>query len=256
MSGRITYLGHATVLVELAGARLLTDPLLRGRVARIIRRHGPDPPVPARLDAVLLSHLHRDHLDLPSLRAIGAETRLVAPAGSGALLARKGFHRVEELVPGGALDVGEVRVTATVAAHDGRRQPIGTKIPALGFELAGAGRRVYFAGDTDLFAGMGRFADRLDVALLPISGWGPKLSRGHLDPRRAAEAAALLRPRVVVPIHWGTFLRADLHRRRPELLEDPPREFEAQLAALAPGVEARILEPGGSLELGEDPAAA
>jgi L-ascorbate metabolism protein UlaG (beta-lactamase superfamily) len=136
-----------------------------------------------------------------------------------------------------------------LAEHEGRRYKIGHPVDALGHDLNGGGRRVYFAGDTDLFDDMSELAEGLDVALLPIAGWGAHLHSGHLDPRRAAEAAAIMQPRVAVPIHWGTLLRVGLDRRHPELLTDPPREFEAQLAELAPGVEAGVLAPGETLEL-------
>src|SRR5438270_7337247 len=94
---RISYLGHATVGIELDGVRLLTDPILRDRVAHI-RRHGP-PPDPAWMeppDAVLISHLHLDHCDVPSLRRLGRSVRLIVPAGAGAVLQRRGFRAVEE----------------------------------------------------------------------------------------------------------------------------------------------------------------
>jgi L-ascorbate metabolism protein UlaG (beta-lactamase superfamily) len=240
------------VLIELAGARLLSDPMLRSRLLLVIRRHGPMPAeeVGVDLDAVLISHLHPDHLDFPSLRRLGRDSRVIVPAGGGRALARRGFRDVVELEPGEATRTGAVEVRATLAAHEGRRYKIGPHVEALGYELRGGDRRVYFAGDTDLFPGMRELAGGLDLALLPVAGWGPRMPSGHLDPRRAAEAAAILRPRIAVPIHWGTLLRLDLARRLPGLLSDPPLEFVAQLAELAPEVQARVLDPGGSLELG------
>jgi L-ascorbate metabolism protein UlaG (beta-lactamase superfamily) len=251
LNDRVTYVGHATVLLELAGVRMLTDPVLRSRLLLVIRRHAPmpDPGVSAGLDAVLISHLHSDHLDLPSLQRIDRETLIVLPAGGRRMLTRRGFSNIVELTPGGTTQVGALEVRATPAEHEGRRYKIGRPVRSLGYDLAGGGRRVYFAGDTDLFEGMSDLAGGLDVALLPIAGWGPHLHSGHLDPRRAAEAAAIMQPRIAVPIHWGTLLRVGLDRTRPELLTDPPREFEAQLAELAPGVKARVLHPGEALML-------
>ena len=107
-------------------------------------------------------------------------------------------------------------------------------------------RRIYFAGDTDLFAGMGELAPGLDLALLPVAGWGPSLGPGHLDPERAAEAARLLQPRLAVPIHWGT-LRPLNERADPAAR--PAEEFRRRAAELAPDVAVRILEPGETLEL-------
>ena len=255
MSDQITYVGHATVLVELAGARVLTDPVLRSRLLLIIRRHGtlPADEVGTSLDAVLISHLHGDHLDFPSLRRLGPSTRIIAPFGAARTLARRGFRNVVELKPGESTRAG-VEISATPAIHDGRRYRVGPQVAALGYVLDGGSRRIYFAGDTELFPEMGELSDGLELTLLPVSGWGPRMSSGHLDPGRAAEAAAILRPRIAVPIHWGTLLRFDLAWRRPTQLTEPPLEFAAQVAELAPDVEVRVLDPGGSLELGSPSA--
>ncbi len=248
---RVTYVGHATVLAELAGTRLLTDPLLRRRVGHL-RRRGPAPPtaVAESLDAVLVSHLHHDHADLPSLRAIGPGSPLVVPAGAGEFFARRGLSVLAELAPGDSVRIGAVEVTATAADHDGGRPFGGTAATAVGYLLSGEGRRLYFAGDTDIFDGMAALgAAGLDLALLPIWGWGPSLGPGHLNPARAAKAAALLGPRVAVPIHWGSYYPAGLARVRPGPLLRPPRVFAARVGELAPQVEVRVLEPGESTSL-------
>jgi len=88
----------------------------------------------------------------------------------------------------------------------------------------------------------------LDLALVPIWGWGPTIGPGHLDPRRAAEALALLGPRLAVPIHWGT-LRPMFYTARAGFLHEPLEAFLEAAAREAPGVEIRVLEPGGSLRL-------
>jgi len=115
------------------------------------------------------------------------------------------------------------------------------------------GSRIYFAGDTDLYPEMAAFAP-LDLALLPVWGWGPSLGAGHMDPEAAARALALLRPRVAVPIHWGTLFPLGLGRAYGDRLTEPPREFARHAARLAPGVRVEILEPGASLELQGAPA--
>jgi L-ascorbate metabolism protein UlaG (beta-lactamase superfamily) len=229
------------VLVELGGVRLLTDPVLRSRMAHL-RRHGPTPAPPEPVDAVLISHLHGDHLDIPSLRMLGAGTRVLAPRGSGAFLKRTGVH-VDELVAGESDEVSGVAVHAVAAVHDARRRPwIGPAAEPVGFVM-GASPSVYFAGDTDLYAGMAELAP-VDVALLPVAGWGPRLGPGHLNAERAARAAALLQPRVAIPIHWGTFHPA--YARRGAWFSGPPYKFAAQVEALAPSVEVRVLRPGES----------
>ena len=246
---RVTYVGHATVLVELDGARLLTDPVLRARVGPLRRQGAPPPRASLEdLDAVLVSHLHHDHADLPSLRRIGRDVPMLVPSGAGDFFERRGFSAVSELAPGGSTSVGGISVTATEAEHAGGRLFAGDA-EAIGFLLGGSRRRIYFAGDTDLFDGMKGLAGELDLALLPVWGWGPNLGPGHLDPERAARAAALLSPRVAVPIHWGTLYPLGLARFRPGPLHSPPREFAARLRELAPQVETRVLSPGEATSL-------
>jgi len=245
----VTYVGHATVLIELDGVRLLTDPVLRPRVGPLVR-HGPLPPphLSAGLDAVLISHLHHDHADLGSLRRLGRGTPLLVPPGSRGFFERHDFVRVTELGPGDSIKVGRLTVTAVEADHDGGRRRGASEVEPIGF-LAKGGRTVYFAGDTDLFAGMDGLAPGLDLALLPVWGWGPTLGAGHLDPAAAARAAAMLSPRIAVPIHWGTLYPLGLARLRPGRLMLPAREFAASLGELAPQVETRVLSPGESTSL-------
>ena len=150
------------------------------------------------------------------------------------MIRRRGFEQVIELGTGQATNVGGLEVRATAAIHDGRRHKVGPKVDSAGYLLGSGARLVYFAGDTDLFDGMEDLAGDIDVALLPIAGWGPKVGSGHLDPRRAAAAAAMLRPRRAIPIHWGTLLRFDLGRRGDELSARAPRRFVAQLASARP----------------------
>jgi L-ascorbate metabolism protein UlaG (beta-lactamase superfamily) len=264
--------GHATVLIELDGVRLLTDPLLRDRVAHLRRQSGPvERDRIAEIDAVLLSHLHRDHLDLASLRALGKDISLLVPAGAGAWLSRRGFTHTSELRAGESTDVGPIAVRAVRARHDGRRNPGGRRAETLGYVVRGGRTTIYFAGDTELFDEMADIgadteaaadespargtrtrtsrARQLDVALVPVAGWGPRLGPGHMDALQAAQAVALLAPRVAIPIHWGTFLPLGGTRRHGDLLFDPPRLFARHVERLAPDVQVRILEPGEQVML-------
>lgn len=248
MSARVTYVGHSTLLLEIDGTTLLTDPVLRSRVA-ILRRLTPVPELPGLLapDAVLISHAHPDHLDFPSMRRISTAVPAVTPRGLARLIARTGDRASMELEPGQSVVIGAAEITATPANHNGRRHPMTRRLPALGFVVRGAGSSVYFAGDTDLFDEMQEFAAGVDVALLPVGGWGRQLRSGHLDPERAARAAALLRPRVAVPIHWGTLVGPAVSRERALA---PAGEFARFAASLAPGVEVRALQPGDAVALG------
>ncbi|MGH3043774.1 MAG: MBL fold metallo-hydrolase [Gaiellaceae bacterium] len=248
MADRVRWLGHSTVLIELDGVRAITDPLLRKQVLHLRRAAPLELDEVAELDAVLLSHIHYDHLDLPSLRRLDRGVVLVVPRGAGALVSRQGFGSVVELAAGEEERIGEVTVRAVPAQH-GSSRILGTRAEALGYVVAGS-YNIYFAGDTDLFPGMTELREGLDVALLPIWGWGPSIGPGHLDPRRAAEALALLQPRVAVPIHWGTYYPLTSARRTlPGFLTTPAEEFSRAAAELAPSVEVRVLPVGGELPL-------
>jgi L-ascorbate metabolism protein UlaG (beta-lactamase superfamily) len=240
---KLVFVGHATVALDLDGTRLLTDPFLRSGLGPL-RRHGPPAARTALqdLDAVLISHLHRDHADPPSLRRLG-DVPMLVPPGAGGFFERRGFRSVSELAPGQSTQVGAVTVTAIQAVHDGERRG-SPDAQATGFLLSGR-RRIYFAGDTDLFDGM-RALQGVDLALLPIWGWGPSLGQGHMDPEAAARAASLIEPKIVVPIHWGTLYPRFLHRLRPRPLSAPPLELARWMAELAPQVELRVLAAGES----------
>jgi L-ascorbate metabolism protein UlaG (beta-lactamase superfamily) len=243
MENRLTWLGHSTVLVDLDGTRVLTDPVLRRRVAHLIRtEHVPDRAL-AGIDFSVVSHAHWDHLDVPSLKRIGRDVPVVLPRGAGRLLASRGFRHVVEVVEGSELELGGLKLRATHAEHDAGRGPLGAKAPALGYVLEGS-RSVYFAGDTDLFDGMTDLATDLDVAVLPIAGWGPRLPPGHLDAERAAQAVSLLRPRLAVPVHWGTY-RPIYERRQSDHLAAAAR-FADRARELSPGVDVRVLRVGES----------
>jgi L-ascorbate metabolism protein UlaG (beta-lactamase superfamily) len=249
VEGDVTWLGHATVVVGAGGTRVVTDPVLRTRVGPLVRIVPPiEPEALDGIDAVLLSHLHADHADAPSLRRLAGSTPVLAPRGSGKWLAARGAREVHEMSPGDETRVGDLHVLATPAHHDARRPFSRSRAEPIGF-VARASRSVYFAGDTDLFAGMGEAAGSVDVALLPVWGWGPSLGPGHLNPERAASAVAELGPGIAVPIHWGTFA---LHRPGPRLRdpEQPALEFAKLAAERAPGVEVRVLRPGERIELG------
>ena len=256
MSGfNLRFLGHSTVRLELGGRVVLTDPVLTARVGGLSRVVALPPPESyADVDLVLLSHLHGDHLHLPSLKLLGKNTRIVVPRGAGGWLAKKGFKAVEEIAPGETLTEGGLTVTATEAVHSGHRWgprlTHGPQSPALGHLIESDGRKIYNAGDTDLFDGMAAFGP-VDVALLPVWGWGPNLGPGHLDPARAAKAAERVQARAAVPVHWGTLTLPGLKRtaRMRRLLADPPRVFAAEVEAAGGATEVLFTEPGADVVL-------
>ncbi|HET6348790.1 MAG TPA: MBL fold metallo-hydrolase [Candidatus Krumholzibacteria bacterium] len=250
MSLSITYIGHATCLVEMDGVRVLTDPILRNRVGHI-RRHSASVHRDGhrKLDAVAISHLHLDHLDRPSLRRIDRSTRIIVPAGGADILRREGFSRIDEVRAGDSTMVGSIMVDVTRADHDSSRYPFGPEADAVGYLFRGP-KSVYFAGDTDIFPEMSEIHGDLDVALLPVWGWGPTLGQGHLNPRSAAESLKMLRPRAAIPIHWGTFAPLGLGWLRPRFLTAPPYDFADHASSLAPGVEVHVVQPGNRFRLG------
>jgi L-ascorbate metabolism protein UlaG (beta-lactamase superfamily) len=239
----VEWLGHATVLIEVDGTRVLTDPVLRKRIGPLIRLA---PPVRdeslGNLDAVLLSHLHRDHAQLASLRRVARTAVLIAPQGAGSWLRRQRIENVRELGVGDETEVGGLRIRAVKATHEAQRGPLGPSADPVGFVVRGSGS-AYFAGDTDIFEGMEELRRTIDVALLPVWGWGPVLGPGHLDPAGAARAAALIEPRVAIPIHWGTFALPRPFAGR-AATDEPAREFAELARKEAPGVEVRLLQPG------------
>lgn len=247
----ITWLGHASAVIDLDGVRLVTDPVVTRRLAHL-RRMVPPAAVPAGVDAALISHLHHDHLHRASLRRVDPAA-IVAPAGSRRLFPPPLDRRVIEVDVGQEVPVGALRVTAVRADHDGRRSRGRLSAPALGYVVQGS-RRVYFPGDTDIFPEMAELSTpRIDVALIPIWGWGPTLGPGHLNPFTGAQALALLRPRLAIPVHWGTYAHPWATAGR-TYLNRPAGDFARHAARLAPEVEVRILAPGESVTLAGRPA--
>jgi len=185
----VTWWGHSTTTIALGPVRVLTDPVFTRRVAHLSRIGGPLPTKEAaRADVAVVSHIHFDHLHVPSLRKLSPEVRIVAPVGTARVLARSApaiSRRVEEVAPGGTVEVEGVVIRAVGAAHDDRRSSLSNyRAPPLGFiiEAGSPGRtRVWFAGDTGLFSGMSDFRP-VDVAVVPIGGWGPTLGPTHLGP--------------------------------------------------------------------------
>ncbi len=239
----LTWLGHSTVVIDVDGTRLVTDPVLGRRVWHLRREAAVDLRVLDTLAGILVSHSHFDHLDHASLRLLDRALPVVAPSGVGGLLRGWGFTRVHEVVAGDELELGALTLRVTHAEHASSRWPLTPRSASVGY-IADGSTSVYFAGDTDLFDGMAGLGP-VDVAALPVSGWGSRLPAGHLDPTRAAEALRLLQPRIAVPIHWGTF-RTPFG---PPLDDRPARELVRAAAEVAPNVDVRILRIGETMSL-------
>ncbi len=244
---QVTWLGHSTVVMEVGGRRLITDPLLR-RHSGPLRRRGR-PPLGHQwqdVDAVLLSHLHHDHAELRSLRMLGDVPVLTGPANAAWLL-RRGLGGV---VLEGWCDLGGgVSVRLVKAVHHARPMPHRPN-EAHGHLLRTAEAAVWVAGDTELYDEMTELPgyagrDRLDLAVVPVGGWGPRLSPGHMGPEEAAAACAMTRARWALPYHWGTH-HAPLVDRLGDWMDRPLVRFEEALARTAPGCRVVRAAPGGS----------
>jgi L-ascorbate metabolism protein UlaG (beta-lactamase superfamily) len=242
----VRWLGHSTVLLDLPGFRLMTDPFLRDRLGPL-RRHGPTP-LPEAIGPVgfvAISHAHPDHFDGASLRSIVGDPLVVVPRGLGRMVRRLGL-RPREVVVGETVPIApDWTITAVPARH--WRWPISPGAAAIGYLIEGpSGSGIYFAGDTAPYRAMREFADRVDLALLPVGSWGPHLTPGHLSPRSAAEVARELGARVAVPIHCGTLFPPRLERVFGHRLTQPATRFADWIARVSPATEVHALQPGDS----------
>jgi L-ascorbate metabolism protein UlaG (beta-lactamase superfamily) len=251
----VGFAGHSTTLVELDGVRVLSDPLFRSSLLHL-QRHAPlvDLERYASPEVLLISHSHLDHLDKRSLKLVDKSARAIVPNDSARLMRSLGFKDVVGLSAGDETEAGGLRVRAVHADHHGSRMPWNSAAETLGFVVEGS-QSFYYAGDTDLFDEMADIGAGIDLALIPVWGWGPKLGEGHLDPLRAAKAVELIAPRVAVPVHWGGYLPAGMAKRRPDLLSEPPRKFRriVEESALT-DARVELIEPGHEISIASKPS--
>lgn len=242
---RVTAVGHSTVLLEGDGAAVLTDPVLRDRVA-LLKRKSPPGLAPADLpplSAAVVSHGHYDHLDVPSLALLPPEVPLVTPPRATALVPGLAGRRIIPLAHWESVTAGGAEIISVPARHFGGRYLVDSAFrPAAGYVIRLGGATVYFAGDT---AWQGAFKEigrrfRPDVALLPIGAYRPQwfMRYSHIGPADAVRAFLDLNARYFIPIHFGAY------KLSLEPVEEPPRrllEFvqkagiEGRVALLAPG---------------------
>jgi L-ascorbate metabolism protein UlaG (beta-lactamase superfamily) len=245
----LTWLGHSSVVIEIGGVRLLTDPLLYRHATPLRRRWPrPDPAHWAGADAVLLSHLHHDHAELRSLRLLDSVPILTATANAEWLRTKRLPRAVGLVDEWYDIEDGEVSVRLVPAVHRSRRMPHRPNA-ANGHLIRSADNNVVWAaGDTELYKEMAELrrwaGHKLTVALVPIGGWGPRLSKGHLDPDEAASACALADPDWVLPVHWGSLHLPGGRSIPPGWMDRGLPAFRDALANVAPRSRLITLRPG------------
>ena len=259
----VTWLGHATALIEIDGYRLLTDPVWSQRCSpsRTVGPHRLHPaPLPLEslpaLDAVLISHDHYDHLDMQTVRTLARTQRapFVTPLGVGAHLREWGIPaaRIIELDWNAATDIGDMRLVCTPARHFSGRFMSRNNTLWASWAVIGTSHRAYFGGDTGYtrsFADIGAEHGPFDLTLLPIGAYNKSWPDIHMNPEEAVQAHRDLNGGhhgVLVPIHWATF------RLAPHPWAEPA-EWLVEAAAAA-GVEIAVPKPGGRVAPEAPPA--
>ncbi len=256
----VTWIGHATVLLQMQGMNVLTDPIWSNTPSPV-RGIGPSRFVPPglnledlpRIDVVVISHNHYDHLDLPTLRALherNPDTRFLVPLGNAELLRKEGISTVHALDWGEHTGIGPLRIYCLPAQHWSKRGLTDTrKALWASWAIVTHGSSVYFAGDTGYFDGFRQIGAALgpfDLAIMPIGAYAPRqmMELSHLNPEEAIQAANDIGARVAMGVHFGTFDLSD------EPLEEPPQRFQEAAKSTALGLgNAWVLKIGETRQL-------
>lgn len=254
---RITYIGHATLLIEIAGRRLLTDPNFDDTLGRFLPRVSQPgialADLPA-LDAILLTHAHADHLSFRSLDRLSREIPIFAPPAVAAWLIRLGYSHARPLPADSQVTLGNVVIHSAAARHKGSRYSIDRWRSAANMYLIDSQiETCFFAGDTGLTPDTHQVVNEnvhqtnraLDIALLPIGHapwWKPGFRRGHLSAHDALNLFDRLNARYLIPYHWGTFEHVTSGAY------DAINTLRSLLSGYERRADVRILEPGDTLE--------
>lgn len=259
---QITYIGHATLLLEMGGVRVLTDPNFEPRLGRFLARvSAPGVALEAlpELDALLLTHAHADHLSFKSLDRLPRDIPLYAPPAVARWLVGKGYRHATPIDDGESANIGTgLRVHTGRATHKGNRYGFDRWRSATNMYLLESDEEsAFFAGDTALTPSTHHLVERvlwanhrqLDIALLPIGwapAWKPGFRRGHLTGEDALALFETLRARAMLPYHWGTF------RHVTATAHDAINRLRAKLEQHDARERVHVIEPGESLTLGAE----
>ncbi|MEJ3746254.1 MBL fold metallo-hydrolase [Actinomycetes bacterium KLBMP 9797] len=255
----LTWYGHASTLVELDGRRVLLDPIWSERCSPFSfagpRRLHP-PPVPIDqlppVDAVVISHDHYDHLDLPTIRALSRShpaAPFLVPLGIGAHLHRWQVpaDRIVELDWNESAEVAGLRFTATPGRHFSGRLFARDRTLWASWVVAGATQRLFYSGDTgyfDGFAEIGKAHGPFDASLMAIGAYGPAWPDIHLNPEQAVQAHLDLSGGLLIPVHWATFNLAIHAWTEPaDLVWREAKAVDARLAIPRPGERVPVADP-------------
>lgn len=220
----LTWIGHASFLIQTQGKNLLIDPNWAKwlKVIKRIRHPGVELRDLPQIDLVLVTHAHFDHLDRKTLREVAADQPIVVPFEVGNLVHDLGFQSVHELHYWEAYELGPLKITLTPCHHWGARVLHDSHRGFGGFIIEAGGRSIFHCGDTAYFEGFKEIGERhsIDLALLPIGAYDPPSGREvHMNPEEALQAFADLGARRMVPMHYGSF------RLSYEPVHEPPRRL-------------------------------
>lgn len=242
---KITFIGHASFLIEMRGENILTDPNFSQTVLGVKRVHPPGikPEDLPALNAIAVSHGHYDHLDIFSYKYFSTHTPLVVPKGLGDFFKKFLPNPVTEIEKNGSHHIGKVQVITVPVKHQGFRLSGLTHRGTTGFIFKSDDLSVFFPGDSaysEHFSEIAK-AHKIDIALLPIGAYEPRwlMKKRHMNPEEALQAFADLKARVMIPYHWGSFrLSAEMPLAAIERLQE--------LLAVKPDPRVKILQPGMS----------